>query len=250
MKQEKMHKIFEEVWAEDEHVFLRYAIPKYDEYYIGRAGLISEVERGRFTTKTKTDYQSLTMIEAPIILDYLYNDMVSVLSGYNEIKDSYPELDMDSCYLTAMNKLIIDVRQSYSNLKVNLLSKTEKEAQPSEELLKQLEALKTAEESKIQDLEEVISRKWLDNANPITKTLISIGYTPIWVKYGIRTRTITLVKQAGNSDAYKITSVTEFIPRDERKNCSYLSMNEIVLTANAANALIKKDQKESEKEKK
>ena len=129
------------------------------------------------------------------------------------------------------------------------MSKTKVGVEPSEELLKQLEALKTAEERKIQDLDEVIARKWVDNANPVTKTLISIGYTPIWVKYGIRTRTITLVKQAGNSDAYKITSVTEFIPRDDRMNCSYLSMNEIVLTANAANALIKKDQKESEKEK-
>lgn len=248
-KKEPVHKIFEEVFQEDNmHVF-RFSIPKYDEYYIGVGRTIDEVQQGYFSTKTKRDMQSLTMIEAPIVLDYMYPEMTSILTGYNDIRDSYPEIDIDGCYLKAMNRLIIDVHQSFSNVRESIRGDIPLSAL-SEAQVKQLEALNLAEENKIKDLEEVVSRDWLGNANPIAKALIGIGYTPIWIKYGIRTRTLTLIRQAGNSDSYKIISMTEFIPRDERKNCTYVSMNEILLTANAVNALIKKDQKESEKENK
>lgn len=224
------HKIFKEVFSDDQFTWLKYAIPKFDEHYLGVSRVIEQLTTNWLgMPKVTKDYQSVTMIDAPIILDYLYPYIAANEATYVEESDSYQPFPFPNMYALAMQDIILHTQSAYAKIKAANIAAGNEKANKEVDML---------EQTKITSLQELVEKKWLKTACPITKDLIDIGYFPLWITFGTRTRTLTLIRQAGRTNTYKIASISEFMHRDDRKNSSFMSMNEIILTGEAASALM------------
>lgn len=221
----RKHKIFNEVYKDLNKVWFTASIPQYGEYYIGSGSLISgKVPFLRFFTRTIEDYQGLTMINYPEVLNYALDHIAKNGDTFEEDADAYDNLDMDFVKRDSLYKLATTLISMADNVIKGL---------PDES--KDIDLIKTNLSNALAEI-EVVSNP-IERLSDIADSLIKdSGYTVLWVDSAIRTRNITLVKQ-GDYNTFVLMELKEFIPRDSRKNCSFISMSTTTVDHNVAKAI-------------
>lgn len=222
------HPVFKEMFSDGKFTWMTHAIPEFDEYYLGVAATIPAIEKGWFGIKIHTEaYQTVRMIQIPIVLNFILPFIVANESSYDEEKDRYGIIPLDEVYRVAMDKVKEGIAKAYAKIKETY--KNDPDTLASIEML---------EELKIKAMDEMATKRWMKNISSTTRTLIEEGYYPLWVNFSSRSRTLILLKQVEGQNAYQLTEVTEFMFRDERKNCSFVGLSSIPLNGAVAQAIV------------
>ena len=224
----RKHRIFKEIYREDGNVYYFFS-PNSEEFYLGVGGLIEGLYALPFPfikPLVFEDYQGLTFIPFPIVYHYALEKFFENESTYNEDDDTHAKIDLSS-----LAKEILNVSKEHvKSLTLNLLS--------DESLTDSIrDLIKANEQESLDKYDFVLNKEYLKNSSKTTKTLIDAGSTVFWVQSTPRVRSTFTVKQA-DGNVFVLTEIREFIPRDIRKNCSFLSMSSVNISGKVAHALI------------
>lgn len=217
----KTHKIFDEIARIGDDVYYYFAIPGTTETYIAKGTMLTAVKKGIFFNKKIEDFQGLTVLPYPAVLDNVIGHFATNESNYDENTDLYDEM------------FLPHIIESWADSSIELLHKQLDTLDKQENISQEAKlaiannALNLIEVSKF-----IKTPEWRHKACFISLELSDNGHTLLWADSTPRVRTLLFVRQA-DSNTLVYTQVREFIPRDGRKNNTFLGMSSMTIAGEA-----------------